>query len=223
MGLPDTFGQLVYIFQSRSLLDLRNALEFSKEIREVVTANKTYNAASEPLVFADMLSILKRDSKIALFLTFFMVFLFLLFDLRSLKSTCITLSPLILGIMWLIAIMVCSDIRFNLFNMLVLPVIIGLGIDNSVHMFHRYHENGKRPLSSALRETKGALAITTGTSMIGFGGMLSAEHPGLHSIGLLAVIGLGMCLIASLTVLPAILAYLTRRDGTHLNVMEKGF
>ncbi|MDY6854055.1 MAG: MMPL family transporter [Thermodesulfobacteriota bacterium] len=222
-GLPGTFGQLVYIFQSRSLLDLRNALEFSKEIREIVTANKTYYAASEPLVFADMLSILKRDSKIAFFVTFFMISLFLLFDLRSIKSTCITLSPLILGIIWLIAIMVCFDIRFNLFNMLVFPVIIGLGIDNSVHMFHRYHENSKSHLSLALRETKGALAITTGTSMIGFGGMLSAEHPGLHSIGLLAVIGLGMCLIASLTVLPAILAYLTRRDSTHLNVMEKGF
>jgi predicted RND superfamily exporter protein len=222
-GLPGTFGQLVYIFQSRSLLDLRNALEFSKEIKEVVTANKTYYAASEPLVFADMLLILKRDSKIAFFLTFFMIFLFLLFDLRSLKSTLITLSPLILGITWLIAIMVVFEIRFNLFNMLVLPVIIGLGIDNSVHMFHRYHEDGKRRLSSALRETKGALTITTGTSMIGFGGMLSAEHPGLHSIGLLAVIGLGMCLIASLTVLPAILAYLTRRNGIHLNIMKKGF
>ena len=50
------------------------------------------------------------------------------------------------------------------------------------------------------------------TTMVGFLGLRLATHPGLNSIGVLALIGLVTCFVAAVIVLPAILQALEDRD-----------
>jgi predicted RND superfamily exporter protein len=97
------------------------------------------------------------------------------------------------------------DIRLNLYNMVAFPTMIGMGIDNGVHIYHRYREEGRHSLRLVLRTTGIALLATSLTTMVGFSGLIPANHPALVSIGTLSLIGLGCCFITAVTLLPAIL------------------
>ena len=64
-----------------------------------------------------------------------------------------------------------------------------------------------------IRSTGGAMFISMLTTMIGFFGLMMAMHPGLNSIGRLALIGLLTCFVAAVLVLPAILEVLEGDRG----------
>ena len=92
--------------------------------------------------------------------------------------------------------------------MIALPTIIGMGIDNGVHLYHRYHEEGPGSLPLVLKSTGGAMLTSMLTTMVGFFGLMTATHPGLNSIGSLALIGLLTCFITAVVVLPALIEFL---------------
>ncbi len=196
----------IAINASVQLKDGRNAIEFANEIREIRTpSEKMYYASSSHIIIAEMLNVMLRDSKIAVILTLFVITTVLFVDLRSLIDTFLVLTPLLTALVWITGFMYAFDIKLNLYNMVAFPTVIGMGIDNGVHIFHRYRETGKGSLRLVLRTTGIALLATSLTTMVGFSGLVPAHHPALTSIGILSLIGLGCCLITSVTILPALL------------------
>lgn len=115
------------------------------------------------------------------------------------------LTPLVASIVLLSGIMVLFNIKISFYNMIVFPMIIGVGIDNGIHLFHRYMEEGRGSVVFVLKNTGAAIGMATFTSMIGFSGMLVANHLGLQAIGKLALLGLGLCLFVAVTFLLATL------------------
>jgi uncharacterized membrane protein YdfJ with MMPL/SSD domain len=92
--------------------------------------------------------------------------------------------------------------------MIVLPLILGIGIDDGVHVVHDFRRSrGPYRLSAS---TASAVVITSLTSMVGFGSLMIASHRGLQSLGRVLTIGVSCCLFTSLVMLPALLAWLTR-------------
>jgi len=59
-----------------------------------------------------------------------------------------------------------------------------------------------------LRHTGRAILIASLTTMIGFGSLALASHRGMSSLGLVLLLGVGSCLLASLLVLPNLLVAL---------------
>jgi hypothetical protein len=101
--------------------------------------------------------------------------------------------------------------HLNPANMIVLPLILGIGVDNGVHAFHDYRrQRGRYQMSSSVIN---AMMLNSLTSMIGFGSMLIADHRGLASLGLVLTIGVGSCLLVSLVPLPALLTLVSRRGS----------
>jgi len=88
--------------------------------------------------------------------------------------------------------------------MIIIPTIIGIGIDNGVHIYHRYKQEGPGSLRKVLRHTGSAIGISSLTTMVGFSGLIFAFHPGLNAIGELALIGISLTLLAALVILPAV-------------------
>ncbi|NOZ09955.1 MAG: MMPL family transporter [Gammaproteobacteria bacterium] len=212
-GLPGSGGYLVYIYNSVSMSNSAQAKAFSDDIRELTVNGKTYYPATDALVFVDMRELMRNDATIAVFAVSFVILLVLLISLRSLRKVLIVMFPIISGTIMMLGIMGIFDIRLSIFNMVVLPAILGIGVDNAIHIFHRYEEEGSRSLRHVIRTTGWAVAITTLTTLFGFAGMLSAGNPGLRSLGILACIGLGTCLLNSLTTLPALLQWMENRGG----------
>ena len=194
------------------LKDGKDAIRFAEEISHIETpTGKTYIASSSHIIVAEMLKVMLEDSPLAVILTLVVVAVVLLIDLRSFVDTLLVLTPLLNALVWVVGFMYVFDIKLNLYNMVAFPTIIGMGIDNSVHIFHRYQEVGRGSLRLVLRTTGLALLATSLTTMVGFSGLVPAIHPALTSIGVLSLVGLGSCFITSVTLLPALLQIRERR------------
>jgi predicted RND superfamily exporter protein len=108
--------------------------------------------------------------------------------------------------------MMLAGMMFNFYNLVVLPAILGIGEDNGVHLAHRYRDEGENSMWSVLSSTGQHVTIGSLTTMLGFSGLLFTNHPGLQSLGEMAVIGIGMTLVAALTFLPALIQLLEDKN-----------
>ena len=197
------------ILPSVQLRDGKNAIAFAEDSHEIHTASgKVFYSSSSNIIFADMLRLMLRDSPRAISLTVIVVLLIVLADFRSLRSALLVIFPLACGTVWMCGSLYLQDLKLNFYNMVALPTIIGMGIDNGVHLYHRYREEGPGSMPVVIRSTGGAMFISMLTTMVGFFGLMMAAHPGLNSIGRLALIGLWTCFVAAVLVLPAILEVL---------------
>ena len=139
------------------------------------------------------------------------VVLILLLEFRRIQYVVMTLIPVGLGMLLLFGIMGLLDIPLNPANMIVLPLILGIGIDDGVHVVHDFrNQSGRYCLSNS---TATAVIMTSLTTMVGFGSLMLASHLGLRSLGRVLTIGVSCCLFTSLVILPAILAWINRLHG----------
>ncbi len=139
----------------------------------------------------------------------FAVMIILMLDFKSVRYTGLALVPLTLGCTQTLGLMGLLDIPLNAANMIVLPLLIGIGIDNGVHVIHDFlRRGGTYTLGSA---TATAIALTSATTMVGFGSMMVAHHQGLRSLGQVLTLGVFCCLVMSLIFLPAVLTVLDGR------------
>jgi len=134
-------------------------------------------------------------------------------NFRSVRWAALALVPLVVGLLWMLLVMEVFGLMVNFYNMIVFPAILGIGNDAGVHMAHRYREEGAGSLWTVLRSTGEHVTMGTLTTMVGFGGLLLSFHPGLNSMGTLAVLGLGTTLLAATVFLPALLQWLEDRNG----------
>jgi len=101
----------------------------------------------------------------------------------------------------------------NTFNLIVLPSLIGIGVDNAVHIWHRYREEGPGSLELVLRRTGAAAALASVTTAVGFGSSLLSHHVGLRTMGWLAILGIACTFVSATLFFPALLSLLERRRG----------
>lgn len=137
------------------------------------------------------------------------VVLMLALDLGRLSHVASAMIPVGLGAVWMLGAMHLIDLPYNLANIVGLPLVIGVGIDNGVHIIHRFRESESVRLAAV--ETGSAVVLSSLTTMVGFGSLALASHRGYSSLGQILFIGVGACLVATLTVLLATLA--PRRGG----------
>jgi uncharacterized protein len=209
-------GRFVIIYPNQSLSDGLKSIAFKEEIGEVTLDNgKTFYAGSTSIVAASMLDLMRIESPYMVIATFLVVFLLIWFSFRSLKWSLIALIPLIVGLTWLFGIMLIFGLKFNFYNLVVLPAILGIGCDNGVHLAHRYRDEGNKSMWDVLSSTGQHISIGSLTTMMGFAGLLFTSHPGLQSIGIMAVVGIGMTLISALTFLPSMVQFLEDKNWLH--------
>lgn len=206
-------GRFVTIYPAVGLSDGRNSIAFKNEIASVETPDgNEFFAASTSIAAAEMLELMQTESPYMVTATFIMIFLLVNLAFRSLRWSIISMIPLLVGLGWTFGIMILFDINFNFYNLVVLPAILGIGNDNGVHLAARYLEEGRNSMWSVLKSTGQHISIGSVTTMLGFAGLLFTTHPGLYSIGLLAVTGIGMTLFSALTFLPALIQWLEDRN-----------
>lgn len=206
-------GSFVFIYPSVALRDGRNAIDFRNDVGTITTGSgKVFHATSSSIISAEMLILMMREGKTAVLLTFIVVFLIVLADFRSAKSALLVLSPLVIGVVWMGGVMYLIGMELNFFNIVVLPSILGVGVDNGVHIHHRYLEEGSGSLYFVLRNTGLTIGVTTLTTIAGYSGLILASHPGLASMGELAVIGLSATFVTAVLVLPALIQLFDRKE-----------
>ena len=130
--------------------------------------------------------------------------LLLAVTLRSVRSVAIGLLPLALAALVTVAAMVASGLPFNHANVIVLPLLFGLGVANGIHLLARERREGAA--RAAIRSsTPRAVLFSALTTLASFASLGISSHPGTASMGVLLTIALVALLAASLTVLPALM------------------
>ena len=178
--------------------DSRFLYRFTDEATEL-----SEKATGLPPIFVELMDIMSKDGKKATYLAIIAVFLVLLMDFRSLKYALVGMVPLIFGAIWMMGIMEISGLKFTMMNILAVPLIIGIGIDDGVHILHRWKI--EKNLDIVYRSTGKAILLTSLTTMLGFGSLWFATYRGLGSMGIALFIGVGTCFLATLFIIPAIL------------------
>jgi hypothetical protein len=141
------------------------------------------------------------------------VFFVILLSLRSLKKALLVTGPLFLGMTCLAGGMYLFDVQLNFINAVVLPNLLAIAVDNSVHLFHRYEEEGPGSLGKVVRHTGFAAVVATLSNAAGYGALLVANHQGLRSIGQIALLGVVCTFMGTTVFFPALLALLERWKG----------
>jgi predicted RND superfamily exporter protein len=200
------------IYPSVGLSDGRQSMAFAEDVGTIVTEDGTvYHAGSTSLVAADMLRLMMKEAPWMVLITLTLVAVLMVINFRSVRWAMLALIPLIVGVIWMLLFMKVFGVQMNFYNLVVLPSVLGIGNDAGVHLVQRYREEGKGSLRRVLRTTGEHVSMASITTIVGFGGLLLSFHPGLDSIGQLAVIGVGSTLIAALTFLPGLLQWLEDR------------
>ena len=119
--------------------------------------------------------------------------------------------PLVVGILWMILVAFVSGLKMNVFNMVVIPTVVGIGIDSAIHIYHRYRNEGVENMDTTLKNTGGAVLFSSLTTFVGFASIAFAHHRGLNSIGVVASIGIVTVTVANLIFFPAFLKLLESR------------
>lgn len=207
-------GNLVIVYPSVGLSDGRNSMAFADDVGRVdLPEGKVYHAGSTSIVASDMLRLMIDEAPvmIALILVFIIVFKAIL--LRRLRWIVLALLPLAFSFLWLFGLMEAAGWSLNFYNLVVLPTILGIGDDSGIHLVHRYLEEGRGSVDRVMRTTGEHVGVSGMTTMLGFGGLLASLHPGMRSIGEVAVLGIALSLAAALLLLPALLRVVEgRRD-----------
>jgi uncharacterized protein len=133
------------------------------------------------------------------------IFLYLMLTLRNLKTTMLVLIPTFAGAVLTLGLMRLTGIQFNMANLVILPLILGIGVVDGVHIMHRCRESSDCGTNVISKSTGQAVILTSLTTMIGFGSLMVADHQGVYSVGLVLTLGVGSCMITSITLLPALM------------------
>ncbi|MDQ3330716.1 MAG: MMPL family transporter, partial [Planctomycetota bacterium] len=109
-------------------------------------------------------------------------------DFRNLRDAALTLVPPIAAGGMTVGILSLLQQDFNAANLIVLPLILGIGVDNGVYVVHNCRsQRGQQFTLDA--STAYAMTITSITNMVGFGSLMLAAHRGLFSVGLVLTVG----------------------------------
>ncbi|MGD2088011.1 MAG: MMPL family transporter [Candidatus Aminicenantes bacterium] len=172
----------------------------------LINLQKTTPRASGMLLFMkEVVDTAKRDGEKVTLYALIAILILILIDFTNIRATLFIMLNIIVSIIWMIGILVLLGQQLNFINVLAVPLIIGIGIDDSVHIMHRYKQTGKGGLSTVLSSTGRAIFLTSLTTMCGFGSMYFARFQGIQSFGAFLFIGVGICFLMSVIFLPALM------------------
>ena len=139
------------------------------------------------------------------------IFILLLIDFRSLADALCALMPVLFGAALMLAILRIADIALNFANLIVMPLIVGIGVGCGVHAVRRWRMQPFDPPPGLAGGSGRAITMTAMTTIIGFATLITGQHRGIRSLGLVMSTGLAMVWVVTILVLPAVLKLRTPR------------
>jgi len=128
----------------------------------------------------------------------------LLLHFKSIPYALAALLPLVLTLIFMLGTMSMIDLKFNMLNFLSILLIIGIGIDNGVHILHHY-KIGERKIGYLFASVGKAILLTTLTTVCGFGSLIFSSYRGIASLGAALSIGVISAFVMTIVVLPLLL------------------
>jgi uncharacterized protein len=207
-------GLLVLVFPKLIIAERhgKDVIPYVNAVRSAAQAAVPgVRVAGSLLLSSDILSAMTADGKKASILSFFSVFVLVFLVFRSVSSSLAVLTALMLGMLWMGGFVGAFDVKLNFLNFVTFPITVGIGVDYGVNIYQRYKLEGPGTIARVVKNTGGAVALCSMTTIIGYSSLLIADNRALFSFGLLAVAGEITCLSAAVLALPSFLVEWDRR------------
>lgn len=198
-------GRIVIIWTKGTKTDFRNVKQIYDAYGTIDTPTGTVPVAAEFYVIPEVYEAIRDDGPKVVLLSFFVMLCTSIITFRSLSAGLSAALLVPLAITWLFGVMVVLGWKLNFFNVIALPLLVGLGEDAGLHMIARYREDGRGSLALVIHETGGAIMMTAWTTICGFASILWADHRGLQSLAWVSVVGVTLTFVAAILFLPALI------------------
>jgi uncharacterized protein len=170
----------------------------------------------------DMQNQVLHDSRRALVWTAAGIVLIVYLTFRNVRVSLIVLIPIVFGIVVTFGLLLLVRHRFSFMSITAIPLIIGIGIDNGIHLVRRYLEsrdlgNERLGILTIARASGAALIQSNLTTIIGFGALMASSFAPLAEMGLVTSLGVALALAGGLLLIPAVIL-LGERRRTATNV-----
>ena len=193
--------------------NLRYLLRYSDSFRETrLPSGKVVRGSGRAVIFADILKAVMHDIRRAVALSFGLTLLTVLVAFRGGGWHTVTVVfALLVGVAGQVVFLYCADVKLSFLNFAAIPITFGIGVDYAVNVVQRYRADGSRDILGALRTTGGAVVLCSLTTTLGYLALLGSHNRAIRSLGLIAVVGEMSCLLAAVSVLPALWLLVERR------------
>ncbi|MBI5485655.1 MAG: MMPL family transporter [Deltaproteobacteria bacterium] len=197
---------LLQVAPKKEIFEREPLQEFVSEVKQVVP-----NATGEPVMVFESLSVL-RDSYLKAFIYAFLgIAVILLINFKSIRYALLGTLPLAAGLLMMIGGMRLAGVSFNSANIIVLPLILGVGIDSAIYIINRYRQGSETPAQVATRSAGVGVLLNALTILFSFGALMVAHHQGVFSIGAVMSLGMVASVAVFLAFLPALLTLWGKR------------
>lgn len=204
-------GYLGHIVAKRWLWEVKELERFVEEIESLRVDGEPIELTGRPQIFLRVIQIVQREAKLFSVLGALLILGLFWIQARKLRFALLSMLPLFAGVVWTLGCLPFVGPRglaLSFMNLIVLPILTGLGVAYGVHVVYNYRLYGSaaRSLRVTLRPVLGSAAAT----LTGWASLLFASMIGLQGIGWLATLGMLWTACISLLVLPALLDLLDR-------------
>jgi predicted RND superfamily exporter protein len=217
---PDWLGELVRVDDDEVSIAVRVRLRNGvwpdgppSEIRSRL-ANQVSTAAvaSVPAVGRELRELAQQDLQRLGGWAVLAVLIVVLISFRGqVGPTILSITPVLLGTVWVLGLWSLMGFSLGIFGIAVMPIILGIGVDDGLHSVHGAARGTARPIAASVRESGRALLLTTLTTALGFGCLTLSNLPALRRGGVLVSCGVFACLAATIFVLPALESRFAKR------------
>jgi len=161
----------------------------------------------------DLQSQVLRDSRRALLWTIMAIVSIVYLTFRNWRITLLVLMPIVFAIVVTFGLLRLMGHPFSFMSVTAIPLIIGIGIDNGIHLVRRYLESASNSILDVAKASGAALIQSNLTTIIGFGALLTATFPPLAEMGLVTSVGVAFTLVGGLWIIPAAILIGGERGG----------
>ena len=191
---------LVRVFSKDCLWDFEPLQKFVQAVRSVDP-----DATGKPFTTLEGLKAMRDGFLWAAVYALGAMVLVLLLDFGRIKQTAVALLPLALGMIATLGVMSLFGFPLNPANMIGFPLILGVGVDNGVHVLHDFCSRDRSRRYRLTHITGFGILVKALTTVLGFGTLMIAHHRGMASLGLILTVGVTCCMLTALVFLPALL------------------
>ncbi|KGE71755.1 efflux RND transporter permease subunit [Spirochaeta lutea] len=187
---------------------------WEKEQMEVVIQGLksiTNNTSGTPFMWYTIVDYIREDLISSSLLVLIAMIVIVSIDFKRPSRIALVLIPVVTGFGLLLGFISLMGIKFNAANIAAFPIILGIAIDDGIHMIRSFIEEKSTSITPMLQKSGKAVLTTSLTTMIGFGSLYFVGDPLVSGLGVLLFFGSLFSLIASLTLLP-IMTHLLRNQ-----------
>jgi hypothetical protein len=197
-----SYGRIAFVYGRFNSSDSREAAKFEDRYGHLEAAGEKLSCFSSSFVYADVVRLVREDSFRMSLLMLGILVVLLAVLLRRPRAIAVCILGMIVCLAWILGLMGLFGIKVGVFNLIVITTIQAALTDVVIYLVLAWERGGRRDLLDLYVGIGTLMTVAIGTTIAGYAGMCFTTHLGIRSMGNFAVLGLGACLLVSLSLTP---------------------